>query len=145
MAVLAAAGIVVTEISTPINAPDFAVLSESIPATPASRPMVATYQSGEAIVRERLWSLSSNVAGSSPVSLARSPSSSATTIARGKPTASAAKDLAGQPAAALDHGDAEPGDRAELGAYDHRPHDEDRAVEDDAHPAMSVAITMKAR
>ena len=33
----AAAGIVVTEIRTPISAPDFAVESESIPAVPASR------------------------------------------------------------------------------------------------------------
>ena len=32
---LAAAGIVVTEISTPISAPDFAEVSESTPAAPA--------------------------------------------------------------------------------------------------------------
>ncbi len=32
---LAAAGIVVTEISTPTNAPDLAAVSDSTPATPA--------------------------------------------------------------------------------------------------------------
>ena len=33
---LAAAGIVVTETRTPISAPDFAEVSESTPATPAT-------------------------------------------------------------------------------------------------------------
>ena len=43
MPTLAAAGIVVTEIRTPMSAPDLAVLRESVPATPAQ---TATTPSG---------------------------------------------------------------------------------------------------
>ena len=42
----AAAGIVVTEISTPISAPDFAVDSESIPAAPAQAATKNAKKSG---------------------------------------------------------------------------------------------------
>ena len=43
---LAAAGIVVTEISTPISAPDLAVESESMPAAPAHTATKAEKKSG---------------------------------------------------------------------------------------------------
>ena len=43
---MAAAGIVVTEISTPISAPDLAEVSESIPATPAKKATMKEKASG---------------------------------------------------------------------------------------------------
>ena len=45
----AAAGIVVTEISTPISAPDFDVDSDSIPAVPAHAATKKAKKSGLAI------------------------------------------------------------------------------------------------
>ena len=42
----AAAGIVVTETSTPISAPDFAEVSESTPATPARKATMNENASG---------------------------------------------------------------------------------------------------
>jgi len=48
----AAAGIVVTEISTPISAPDFAVVSDSIPATPAQNATKTVKKSGLAMTFE---------------------------------------------------------------------------------------------
>ena len=41
-----AAGIVVTEISTPIRAPDLALVSESIPTIPAANATVNEKKSG---------------------------------------------------------------------------------------------------
>ena len=49
----AAAGIVVTEISTPISAPDFAVDSESIPAAPAQQATKNEKKSGLEMMFER--------------------------------------------------------------------------------------------
>lgn len=43
---MAAAGTVVTEIATPISAPDFAEVSESVPATPARNATTNDIQSG---------------------------------------------------------------------------------------------------
>jgi hypothetical protein len=43
---LDAAGIVVTETSTPISAPDLAVVSDSIPATPATTATKKLKKSG---------------------------------------------------------------------------------------------------
>ena len=88
----AAAGIVVTEMSTPISAPDFDVLSESIPAAPANRPIATAYQSGEAIVLARPWSASVKVSGPRPTSLASTVRPSVTRMPSGKPTASAVKE-----------------------------------------------------
>ena len=51
----AAAGIVVTETSTPIRAPDFALVSEIIPATPARRAMITENQSGCEMNDVRAW------------------------------------------------------------------------------------------
>ena len=42
----AAAGIVVTEISTPTSAPDLALVSDRIPATPASAATMTLNSSG---------------------------------------------------------------------------------------------------
>ena len=44
--ILAAAGIVVTEISTPARAPDFEVVSDSTPATPAQNATKNEKKSG---------------------------------------------------------------------------------------------------
>ena len=43
---LEAAGIVVTEMSTPISAPDFAFVSERIPAVPATKATKKEKKSG---------------------------------------------------------------------------------------------------
>ena len=51
---LVAAGIVVTEINTPISAPDFAVHSDSIPATPAQAATKNVKKSGLEITFDKL-------------------------------------------------------------------------------------------
>ena len=69
---LAAAGIVVTEISTPISAPDLAEVSESMPAAPAKQATMKEKSSGLEMnwVSGCIEPLKS--ASSSPVALARS-------------------------------------------------------------------------
>ena len=64
---LAAAGIVVTEISTPISAPDFAVERLSIPAAPAQAATKKVKKSGLAMRFARPWSSWLKVSGKSPV------------------------------------------------------------------------------
>src|SRR5881394_2711465 len=90
--IAAAAGIVVTEISTPISAPDLAEVSESIPATPAKK----------ATMKEKVLGSEMNaVSGRSPtrkppptrsVHLAKRPKRKAAVIPIGKPTASASRE-----------------------------------------------------
>ena len=64
---IAAAGIVVTEIRTPISTLDLAVVSDSIPATPAQNATITENQSGLAITSDRLWSATLKSSGVSPV------------------------------------------------------------------------------
>ena len=66
----AAAGIVVTEMSTPISAPDFAVDSDSIPATPARS--ATTTESASGCAMKRVCERSSSAAASGPRPKARS-------------------------------------------------------------------------
>ena len=47
-----------TEISTPISAPDFAVVSESIPAAPAQKATKNARKSGLAMTSTSPWSAS---------------------------------------------------------------------------------------
>src|SRR4051812_17551749 len=90
----ATAGIVVTEMSTPMSAPDFAVLRESIPAAPAQRATKNEKKSGEAMIDDRLWSACVKCSGVKPVVLKTSEATSAATTASGRPTASAANERA---------------------------------------------------
>src|SRR3954453_20108803 len=91
-ATFAAAGTVVTEISTPTSAPDVAVESESMPATPAQSPTITVNQSGAAIVDENWWSGVTKRAGAIPAPRHATTDSAVTPISAGKPIASAAKD-----------------------------------------------------
>ena len=69
---LAAAGIVVTEIRTPISAPDLAVDRDSIPAAPAHRATITVKASGLAIRFAIWWSAVSNSSVVRPVAFASS-------------------------------------------------------------------------
>src|SRR4051794_29111700 len=86
---LAAAGIVVTEIRTPIRAPDLAVESDSIPAAPAQTATKKVKKSGLEMtlaIECEDWSKSSAVR---PVALKISVAAKVDAIASGKPQASA--------------------------------------------------------
>ena len=62
----AAAGIVVTEMSTPMSAPDFAVVRESIPATPGAERDEEARKSGLEMSSASPWSSSVKVSGATP-------------------------------------------------------------------------------
>ena len=64
---MAAAGIVVTEMSTPIRAPDFAVDRLSIPAAPAQAATKKEKKSGLAMRLARPWFSWPKVSVKSPV------------------------------------------------------------------------------
>ena len=66
---LAAAGIVVTEISTPISAPDFAVLRLSTPAAPAQAATKKEKKSGSAMKFAKLWPSWVKLSSNSPIAL----------------------------------------------------------------------------
>lgn len=86
---LAAAGIVVTEIRTPISAPDFAVERLSIPAAPAHAATMNANASGREMIREKRWSPLSKSSGMMPAASKASVASTVTPMASGKPTSSA--------------------------------------------------------
>ena len=115
--------------STPISAPDFAVVRLSMPATPAPKATKNAKKSGLEIACANVDSSKENDSGARPVSLKISPARYVAVIAAGKPTASASSERSGELALALHERDAEAGDRAELGPDDHRPDDQDRRVE----------------
>src|SRR5215204_7399096 len=86
---LAAAGIVVTEMRTPIRAPDLEVDSDSMPAAPAQAATKKAKTSGLEItlaIECSVWSKSASV---SPAALKIRVAAQAAPIASGKPTASA--------------------------------------------------------
>src|SRR5918911_4764411 len=85
----AAAGIVVTEIKTPISAPDFDVLRLSMPAAPAHAATKNVKKSGWEMMLERPWFTSVKSSFRSPDDLNASVATYAAVIASGKPTASA--------------------------------------------------------
>src|SRR4051794_23368353 len=91
---LAAAGIVVTEIRTLMRAPDFAVVSDNMPATPAQNATKPAKTSGEAIVVASEWSSAPKVSGPTPVALNTRVVANTAAIPSGNPTASAANDRA---------------------------------------------------
>ena len=82
---LAGAGIVVTEISTPISAPDFAVDSESIPAAPAHTATKKARKSGLAMMFES-WCRLIEVVRHDAGRLEGEGRGETATIANGKPT-----------------------------------------------------------
>ena len=82
----AAAGIVVTEISAPISAPDFAVERLSIPAAPRAGGDEEREESGSAMMFARLCCGELNVSGNSPVSLKACTATYTAKIVSGKPT-----------------------------------------------------------
>ena len=113
MPMLAAAGMVVTEMSTPISAPDLAVERLSMPAAPAHSATMNANASGLEMLFESAWSSVLNE--SAGRCSAASNSSTATTvaaIASGKPTASASAERRASGAAQLDERHAQPGDAA---------------------------------
>ena len=65
----AAAGIVVTEIRTPISAPDFAVLRLSIPAAPAHAATKKAKKSGWEMMLEKLWFSARSSSSNTPTAL----------------------------------------------------------------------------
>ena len=144
----AAAGIVVTETRTPIRAPDFAEVSESIPASAGDE--------GDD-ERERVGlgdEVGERVVGDHEDRRGRGRCARSTSANRQRgddpdrePDRERAEPTAGRRrAAALDDRDAEPGDRPELRADDHRADDQDRRVEKDARPtAIRQASAMNAR
>ena len=135
----AAAGMVVTEMSTPIRAPDFADVSERIPAIPATKATKNEKKSGFEMNPVSGWLSGTKSSGDTPS--ARNSEHARGTSGRtptGKPTASAAQRATREVGAALDERHAEPGERAELGPDHHRSHDQDRLVEQDAHRARSA-------
>ncbi len=121
---LAAAGIVVTEMRTPTSAPDFAVESERAPAVPASSATSTVYSSGWEMKRVAGRASSVRRSGAEPVTRRTIASANAAAIPAGNPTASARSELARAPLA-LHERDAEPGERAELWTHYHRSDDQD--------------------
>ena len=89
---LAAAGIVVTEIRTPIKAPDLAEVSDSIPAAPARAATMKEKPSGwEMNWVSGCWALVKS-ASSRPVAFEARVNSQAAVIPTGKPIASAVRE-----------------------------------------------------
>ncbi len=90
----AAAGMVVTEIRTPISAPDFAVERLSMPAAPAQAAMMKANTPGFAMISESPCEPLSKPAGIRSAASNASVASTVTPIASGKPTASASAERA---------------------------------------------------
>jgi hypothetical protein len=92
-ATCAAAGMVVTEMSTPTSAPDFDDVSESIPATPARKPTIHDVASG-CQMKSSARSVSRSARLDRSHQSMSQVSSTVPTIPTGKPTTSASADLA---------------------------------------------------
>ena len=134
---LAAAGIVVTEIRTPTSAPDLAEVSERIPATPANAATMKEKASG---CEMKLVSGFSAVAEVG-VEQAGGAGDQGEEEGGGDPDREADRErqqrAPGDVEAAVDERHAEAGERAELGPDDHRADDQDRRVEDRSRPRRS--------
>jgi hypothetical protein len=118
--------------STPINAPDFAVVSESTPATPARSATTIEYTFGREM---------KSVAGDFPPTARRAPgrhpgAAASRRVRRRSPPGSrprARRASASPGGAAAPHRDADPGKGSEFRANDHRADDQDLGVGEDAH------------
>ncbi len=86
---LAAAGIVVTETSTPTRALDFGVVRLSIPTTPASTATKKEKMSGFEMNLVRVWASKSIDAGSWPIASKNRVVRKARRVPSGKPIARA--------------------------------------------------------
>src|ERR687898_1054375 len=94
---LAAAGIVVTEISTPISAPDLDVDSESIPAAPAHAATKKVKKPGLAMTFAIVGSDWSKDPSARPTALKIRVARSVAATASGKPTARATPERSARP------------------------------------------------
>lgn len=88
-AAFAAAGTVVTEIATPTSAPDFDEVSDSIPAMPARKATTKESQVGCQMNCVAGWGASKRACVNSPRPLITKAKPPVSSIAAGKPTASA--------------------------------------------------------
>ena len=130
---LAAAGIVVTEISTPTRAPDLAEVSESTPAAPASAATITVKWSGfEMNCGERVAVLGEPVRDQAG-RVEQKREQEARPDRERKADQERGQRAPDQVAALLDDGDAEPGERPELRPDDHRADDQDQRVGEDPH------------
>ena len=123
---------VVTEINTPISAPDFAVESESIPAAPAQTATKKASRSGLAMIpATSVWASELKVSGDDP----GRPEDLRRQVGRGDRQREADRErderAHRERPASLHERDAEPGDRPELRAHHHRADDQDRRVQQD--------------
>ncbi len=126
----AAAGIVVTEIRTPTRAPDFALVSERMPAAPAKIATRNENSSGCEMKWVFGWNDGREAVGgrADPVDREREQEGGRDPDREAdRERQQRALDQVGP---ALDEGDAEAGDRPELRPDDHRSDDQDRRVED---------------
>ena len=122
---LAAAGIVVTEIRTPIKAPDLAEVSDRTPAVPARYATMKEKTSGLGDeLRERMALLREVIGDEAAVPLSASASRKVAVIPSGNPIASATRERLSEVAAQLNRGHAQAGDRTELGPDHHRADDQ---------------------
>ena len=130
---LAAAGIVVTEIRTPISAPDLAEVSDSIPAIPAKKATMKEKPSGwEMNSGQRAVERGQGVRRSGRCDLAIRVKRKAAVIPTGKPTASAVSERRASSRRRWTTATQRPASGPELRADDHRADDQDRGVEEDA-------------
>src|SRR5437773_241689 len=88
----AADGIVVTEIRTPVSAPDFAVVSDNIPAIPAQKAIRNEKKSGLEMMSASEWLADENSSGVRSVHLKMSETTYVTAIPNGNPTTSASSE-----------------------------------------------------
>ena len=86
---LEAAGIVVTEISTPTSAPDLAEVSDSMPAPPATNATKKLRKSGLEMNSVNGWPACEKSSGKTSTAIMITVVTNAIAIPIGKPTASA--------------------------------------------------------
>ena len=100
-----------------------------MPATPATKATKKVKKSGCEMKSANVWSSRLKSSGEHARPRSEQPRRHvASRSPTGKPTASARSERLREPAVALDQRDAEPGERAELRADDHRADDQDRLV-----------------
>ena len=128
----AAAGIVVTEIRTPISAPDLAEVRDSIPATPARNATKNEKKSGSVMNSVNSRSSRSKPVGRQAELLDRERDEEPRRDRHRKADRERFQRTQRETAALLHERDAQPRERAELRAHDHRADNQDRRVQKDA-------------
>ena len=115
-----------------MSAPDFAAVSDSTPAMPAQNATKNAKKSGLAMILDRLWEAASKFSGLAPIAWNSRRRDRHDRDRDREADRQREQRAQRQRRSALDERDADPGDRAELRADDHRADDEDRRVEQDA-------------